>query len=126
HDALPLCTYGHPAHFNSNGEKVGEIMDFDDLLGGGGAAGMSCALLLGSAKGRPYTIGKRTGIIHHQRTSHLQSAVFYNVLGLSPGTPGAKILKDGPGHLKEIYPHVEQIAREKVTEIQVRDDGFQV
>lgn len=101
-------------------------MGFDVLIIGGGAAGLSCALLLGSAKERPYTIGKRTGIILHQKTSHLQTAVFYNVLGLPPGTPGAKILKDGPGHLKEIYPHVEQIAREKVTEIQVWNEGFQI
>ena len=101
-------------------------MDFDVLIIGGGAAGMSCALVLGSAKDKPYAQNKRTGIILHQKTSHLQTALFYNVLGLQPGSPGAKILEDGRSHLQSIYPHVEQINREKVKSIEFCEAGFLV
>ena len=49
---------------------------FDVLIIGAGASGMSCALVLGSAKNRPYVIDKKIGIITHQKTSHLQTALF--------------------------------------------------
>lgn len=101
-------------------------MDFDVLIIGGGAAGMSCALVLGSAKDKPYALNKKAVILLHQKTSHLQSAVFNNVLGLTPGTYGAHILKEGPQHLKEIYPQVQQITREKVNEIKFLHPGFMV
>ena len=45
---------------------------FDALIIGGGAAGMSCALVLGSAYKRPYVENKRIGVFTHQKTSHLQ------------------------------------------------------
>jgi len=35
---------------------------FDALIIGGGASGLSCALILGSAKGKPYTEGKKIGV----------------------------------------------------------------
>lgn len=101
-------------------------MDFDVLIIGGGAAGMSCALLLGSAKEKSYAQNKNVGIVLHQKTSHLQTAVFYNVLGLLPGTPGEKILKEGPVHLKNTYPQIQQITREKVKEIQFTEPGFRI
>lgn len=99
-------------------------MDFDILIIGGGAAGMSCALVLGSAKEKPYAQNKRVGIMLHQKSSHLQSAVFNNVLGLTPGTNGAEILKQGPLHLAKLYPHVIQITKEKVKEISKLSSGF--
>lgn len=92
-------------------------MDFDTLIIGGGAAGMSCALVLGSAKEKTYAQNKKVGILLHQKTSHLQSAVFNNVLGLTPGTPGSKILREGPVQLRQLYPQVTQIEKEKVKEI---------
>ena len=49
---------------------------------GGGAAGMSCALVLGSAKPKAFAANKTIGIITHQKTSHLQNALFNNVLGI--------------------------------------------
>ena len=99
---------------------------FDLLIVGGGAAGMSCALVLGSAKSKPFAEEKRIGIVMHQRTSHLQNALFNNVLGLAPGTTGAAILEDGKGQLSHLYPHVEQIEKEKVKSIIKSTEGFTV
>ena len=73
-------------------------MIFDALIIGGGVAGMQCALVLGSAKEKPFASDKNIGIILHQRTSHLSSALFNNVLGLEPKTLGSTILKQGMNH----------------------------
>ncbi|MGG5486900.1 NAD(P)/FAD-dependent oxidoreductase [Gaetbulibacter sp. NE] len=99
---------------------------FDTLIIGGGAAGMSCALVLGSAKLKPYAEDKKIGIIVHQKASHLQNALFYNVLGLAEGTTGEAILENGKMHLASRYPHVEQIDNEKVLEISKTDNYFTV
>ena len=99
---------------------------FDALIIGGGAAGMSCALVLGSAKDKLFAQDKSIGIITHQKTSHLQTALFNNVLGLNPGTTGASILRKGKKQLATLYPQVEQIDKEKVSAILELPDGFQV
>ncbi|MEO6346924.1 MAG: FAD-dependent oxidoreductase [Aquaticitalea sp.] len=99
---------------------------FDALIVGGGAAGLSCALILGSAKDKSFAQDKKIGIVVHQRTSHLQTALFNNVLGLAPGTTGTSILESGKAQLKQLYPHVVQIDYEKVTEILKTSDGFTV
>ena len=99
---------------------------FDVLVIGGGAAGMSCALVLGSAKSKPYAKDKHIGIIMHQKTSHLQNALFNNVLAISPGTTGASILENGKLQLAKLYPHVAQIDNEKICEITVTNDGFKI
>ena len=92
-------------------------MLFDVLVIGGGAAGLSCALVLGSAKTKPFAFEKKIGIIAHQKTSHLQNALFNNVLGVKPGTLGKNILSEGIDQLKTLYPHVAIIEKEKVTSI---------
>ena len=99
---------------------------FDVLIVGGGASGMSCALVLGSAKDRAYAREKRIGIILHQKSSHLQDALFNNVLGIAPGTTGAAILESGKSQLVSQYPHVVQIEKEKVLEIKRNGDHFAV
>jgi len=101
-------------------------MDFDALVIGGGAAGMSCALVLGSALKKPFAEGKKVGIIMHQKASHLESALFNNVLGLKPGTTGKEILRSGPVQLAQLYPEVAQITNEKVLELQFEPGGFTV
>lgn len=101
-------------------------MRFDLLIIGGGAAGMQCALVIGSAGKKPYALGKRTGIIMHQKSSHLQTALFNNVLGLKPGTTGKEILESGKLQLAQLYPHIEQIHREKVTHISESEGHFTV
>ena len=97
---------------------------YDALVIGGGAAGMSCALVLGSAKDKPFATSKKIGIIVHQKTSHLQNALFNNVLGLSPETTGTSILKSGKQQLASLYPDIEQIENEKVLSISKTIDGF--
>tara|TARA_R110001583_G_C5626793_1_gene406680 strand:+ start:1194 stop:1808 length:615 start_codon:yes stop_codon:yes gene_type:complete len=99
---------------------------FDCLIIGGGAAGLSCALVLGSAKNKPFATNKHIGIITHQKTSHLQTALFNNVLGLKPGTTGASILESGKKQLADLYPHINQIENQKVLEIFKTENYFKV
>ncbi|AUS04764.1 FAD-dependent oxidoreductase [Pseudotamlana carrageenivorans] len=99
---------------------------YDALIIGGGAAGLSCALVLGSAKNKAFASDKKIGIIVHQKTSHLQTALFNNVLGLTPGTTGESILEDGKNQLANLYPHVEQIDHEKVLSITKLNDAYSV
>ncbi|WP_299524600.1 FAD-dependent oxidoreductase [Winogradskyella sp.] len=101
-------------------------MKFDALIIGGGAAGLSCALILGSAKDKAFAKDKKIGIVTHQKTSHLQSALFNNVLGLQPGTLGKDILESGKQQLNNLYPHVVQIEKEKVKSIERQSKGFKV
>ncbi|WP_174442406.1 FAD-dependent oxidoreductase [Kordia zhangzhouensis] len=99
---------------------------FDVLIVGGGVSGMQCALVLGSAKEKPYAKGKKIGIILHQRASHLQNALFNNVLGLPEGKTGASILQEGKLHLQRVYPHVLQIEQEKVVRVTGEAGNFQI
>ncbi|MBC3758152.1 NAD(P)/FAD-dependent oxidoreductase [Hyunsoonleella sp. SJ7] len=101
-------------------------MQFDVFIIGGGAAGMSCALVLGSAKNKAFAKDKRIGIVTHQKASHLQTALFNNVLGLPPGTTGASILEGGKAQLSSLYPHVDQIEKEKVMSIAKADGFFEI
>jgi hypothetical protein len=87
---------------------------FDCLIIGGGVAGMQCALVLGSAKNKAFAADKNIGIIINQKASHLQNALFNNVLGLNPKTLGKDILEDGKKQLSELYPQINQIENEKV------------
>lgn len=102
------------------------MMTYDVLIIGGGAAGMSCALVLGSAEGKPFAEGKKIGIIIHQKSSHLQNALLNNVLGLQPGTTGTSILNSGKRQLKELYPHVHQIDKEKVASVLKGSSMFEI
>lgn len=90
---------------------------FDVLIIGGGVAGLSCALILGSGINKPFAIGKNVGIITHQKSSALKSAELNNVLGFNKGTTGEEILTKGLNQLSELYPEVTQIEKEKVIEI---------
>lgn len=101
-------------------------MEFDVLIIGGGAAGMSCALLLGSAKNEAYAKNKRIGILIHQRSSSLQNALFNNVLGLAPRTTGASILESGREQLQQLYPEVKLIEGEKVIAVSQSEASIEV
>lgn len=97
---------------------------FDVLIIGGGAAGMSCALVLGSAKEKVFAKDKKIGIIMHQKSSHLQTAVLNNALGLNPKTTGAGILKKGREQLSRMYDHVFQIKNEKVILVEPSNGSY--
>ncbi len=91
---------------------------FDVLIIGGGVSGMSCALVLGSAHKKPYASNKKIGIFTHQKTSNLQEALFNNAYGIPTGKPGTELLRESIAQLAQQYPHVEQIANEKVLRIE--------
>ena len=101
-------------------------MNFDVLIIGGGVAGMSAALVLGSAKNKPFATDKKIGIVMHQKASALNGALFNNVLGIAPGTTGKELLENGRKQLTETYPHVIQIEKEKVTSVHPFNDGFKI
>ena len=99
---------------------------FDVLVIGGGVSGMQCALVLGSAKEKAFAADKKIGIVMHQKSSHLQNALFNNVLGFPKGTTGASIMEEGQTQLSETYSHVVQIENEKVEEIKGEAGNFQI
>ena len=97
-------------------------MVFDVLIIGGGVAGMQCALVIGSGLKKPFAIDKKVGIIMHQKSSHLQNALFNNVLGLPSGTLGADVLTQGKKQLAENYSDISQIEHEKVISITIQNN----
>ena len=99
---------------------------FDVLILGGGVAGVSCALVLGSAQKKPFVADKKIGIIAHQKTSSLQEALFNNAYGIPAGTLGADLLKTSLQQLSDLYPHVTQIDHEKVMRIEGQFPNFTV
>ena len=87
---------------------------FDVLIIGGGVSGMSCALVLGSAKNKKFATEKTVGIFTHQKSSSLQEAIFNNAYGIPAGTLGSNLLVQSTQQLSHLYPHITQIADEKV------------
>ena len=101
-------------------------MNFDVLILGGGVSGMQCALVLGSGLSKPFAADKKAGIIMHQRASHLQNALFNNVLGVPHGKFGSDILTEGKEQLTHLYPAVSQIENEKVVAVTNHNEGYQI
>lgn len=99
---------------------------FDVLIIGAGVSGVSCALILGSAKNKPFAADKRIGLIAHQKASSLQTAIFNNAYGIPAGKLGSELLTESLEHLSQTYPHVEQIIGEKVLEIKDQDDFYTI
>jgi len=99
---------------------------YDVLILGGGVAGVSCALVLGSAHKKAFVQDKKIGIIAHQKASSLQSALLNNVYGIPTGTLGATLLENSLQQLQANYPHVTQIQSEKVIEITGSENNFTV
>lgn len=99
---------------------------FDVLIIGGGVSGMSCALVLGSAKNKNFVSDKKIGIFTHQKSSSLQDALFNNAYGIPAGKPGSELLSESIIHLSESYPHISQIQNEKVIRIEGESANFNV
>ncbi len=99
---------------------------YDVLIIGGGVSGMSCALILGSAKSKSFVTDKKIGIIAHQKASSLQDALFNNAYGISAGKLGSELLTESVNHLNQLYPHIEQILAEKVIKLEGEGGNFTV
>lgn len=99
---------------------------FDVLIIGGGVAGVSCALILGSAKNKTFASDKKIGIIAHQKTSALQEALFKNAYGIQAGKLGSELLEESLQQLSILYPHITQIEDEKVMKITGSFPNFEV
>ena len=99
---------------------------FDVIIIGGGVSGISCSLILGSAKNKSFVTDKKIGVFTHQKTSSLQEAVFNNAYGIPPGKLGSELLVESIRHLTETYPHVVQIPNEKVIRIEGAFPEFKV
>lgn len=99
---------------------------FDVLIIGGGVSGISCALVLGSAKNKPFAANKTIGIITHQKNSNLQEALINNAYGILPGKLGSDLLTESVQHLSETYPHIIQIPNEKVLKVDGKFSEFTI
>lgn len=99
---------------------------FDVLIIGGGVSGVSCALVLGSAQKKWFMTDKKIGIIAHQKSSALQDGVYNNVYGIPAGKLGSELLTESTQQLQDLYPHVLQIANEKVMIVEGEYPNFTV
>lgn len=99
---------------------------FDVLIIGGGVSGISCALVLGSAKNKSFATEKKIGIFSHQKSSSLQEALFNNAYGIPAGKLGSEILSESTEHLSTTYPHITQIQNEKVIRIEGEAPDFTI
>ena len=99
---------------------------FDVLIIGGGVSGMSCALVLGSAKNKKFATEKTIGIFTHQKSSSLQEAIFNNSYGIPAETLGSDLLVQSTQQLSQLYPHVTQIPDEKVLKIEGQSPDFTI
>jgi len=98
----------------------------DVLIVGGGVSGISCAMVLGSAYNKPFVTEKKIGIVTHQKTSSLQEALFNNAYGIPHGKLGSELLTESTEQLAKLYPHVMQIADEKVMQITGEYQNFTI
>ncbi len=96
------------------------------MIIGGGVAGVSCALVLGSAQKKTFASDKKIAIITHQKTSSLQEALFNNAYGIPAGKLGSELLTESISQLHELYPQILQIKDEKVIRIQGNFPDFMV
>ena len=99
---------------------------FDVMIIGGGVAGVSCALVLGSAHKKAFAADKKIAIFTHQKNTNLQEALFNNAYGIEPGKLGSELMTETLSNLEHLYPHVAQFPNEKVMKIEGEYPNFTV
>lgn len=99
-------------------------MIYDILIIGGSVAGVSCAMILGSASKKSFVADKNIAIIAHQKASALQDGLYNNAYGIPIGTLGADILHNTLNDLKQTFPTINCIEDEKVLEITQDNEVF--
>ncbi|MFY7664917.1 FAD-dependent oxidoreductase [Flavobacterium sp.] len=99
-------------------------MIYDVAIIGGGVAGVSCALVLGSALEKPFAQDKKVAIFTHQKASSLQNGLYNNAYGIPPGTTGQELMRSSLEHLSTQYPKVTQIADQKILALSKSADGY--
>lgn len=99
---------------------------FDVLIIGGGASGISCALVLGSALKKPYALDRKVGVFTHQKASALQDGLYNNAYGIAPGTLGKDLMASSLEHLSSSYPDVIQIPNEKAVSVEGTPGNFTI
>jgi flavin-dependent dehydrogenase len=82
---------------------------FEVLIIGGGVSGMSCALVLGSAKIKNLQL--KNQIFTHQKSSSLRKLFLITPMEFLP-KHWARIVQSTQ-QLSQLYPHVTQIPDEK-------------
>lgn len=101
-------------------------MIYDLLIVGGSAAGISCAMILGSASKKVFVTDRKIALIAHQKASALQDGIYNNAYGIPPGTLGSDLLKKTLLNVKENFPIINCIEDEKVVELIKNQDDFNV
>ena len=99
---------------------------FDVLIIGGGVAGVSCAMVLGSSNKKIFVSDKKIGIFTHQKTSSLQEGLYNNAYGIPAGKLGSDLLIESLEQLKSSYPHIQQIENEKVMSVEGSFPEFKI
>jgi thioredoxin reductase len=89
---------------------------FDVLIIGGGVSGISCALVLGSAKDKNFAADKEVGVFTHQKIIITTGSCFNN--WNSAGSLGSDLLVQSTKHLSQLYPNIAQISKEKILRIE--------
>lgn len=101
-------------------------MTYDVLIIGGSVAGVSCAMILGSASKKAFVADKKMAIIAHQKASALQDGIYNNAYGIPVGTLGSELLTNTLTDLKQTFPQIDCLEDEKVIEITKETEVFKV
>ena len=66
---------------------------FDALIIGGGAAGLSCALVLGSGLKKPFAEGKNVAILFEKDSTRTRCAFEVGAMDLGMGEPNIQLFQ---------------------------------